>query len=28
MSMRLCANENIAESAVLSLRQAGHDVLP
>ncbi|MEI6072112.1 MAG: DUF5615 family PIN-like protein [Verrucomicrobiae bacterium] len=27
MSMRLCANENIAEDAVLSLRQAGHDVL-
>ena len=27
MALRLCANENIGEAAVLSLRQAGHDVL-
>ena len=27
MALRLCANENIGEAAVMSLRQAGHDVL-
>ncbi len=25
--MRLCANENLPESCILQLRQAGHDVL-
>ena len=25
--MRFCANENVAEEAVLKLRQSGHDVL-